>query len=1027
MPSLAHLTGDEKRASFRRCATVRLVGFLLLWSFLAGCGGPSVEWNGDRVTAVGEVYGGDHWRLELTGFHDKLQPGEELDWRVNYLLELDDPAAMRDKIESVVVALAARRVCDAQGRFRDQDGYFSSTYLTPSGLPVDGFQLHIANSAIGGPYRTPLDHLVTVSRDEMRTTSEGLALSVPVRVRLRDDFPPGLYRFELAFYAAVDGLWYQLPALPAVEKGVEYCDRNFEDVFFQKILLPPVGVGSFAQPRMIWTLFTDLNSNGMCGVVAREDAPHFAMSNRIKLQGKYILPCTPDRGVCEYRLEPNLPTVDRRALFMTKTYDYQLLELDWSRGRLSVSVTRPDGAVDDLGTHRFRMKTVYGPRTFSGALKYRFDQFGKYEIRLTGEAFDYYGRRYEAGGTYEVWVAYPLSFATGVKPGNPMRVGGFYSPAATINPPVPAEVTATIRFFPGTHPQDVLEEVYTGRAQRFGYYFPDKSKPMLRFPEQGEYLFEFFAVYRDPRGRVFMGNMKNASVVLADPPSLIVEGLTNPLPEPIPQIVYSLQGGYHNSLPIQFPPHSGEMVYFDGNSRLDQLFNPAMGVRESTGALQSILARHFPPGLMRLNSKSGLEFAFGLSPVAFPGSQESIRHFAQNRDDDTSLLMSTTTEGFSPFEYPESVDRRGYYYIATSRPGFPVYFVVADSTIYENYWYTGRGNYGQTVGAGSRGDQPGDVYWSLVTALFADHEAKQEFYGQYASGGVGRPVGLDPLFYGPPFAQPVTTINGVDLYLYGGVGPSPGTIYETGAVKGVGSIAVPMAPHEAEINVLKPDGTVHACRGRTDFIGNFVCPSGPLIFDHPGVYRVFTKFWEQDKAGTCVGAKDGWYMVYGVEKDSPYRVRFDPSLQGRRVAYDEPLVIAGKVEPPLHDARAYYSIVTPGILMDEGELPVAQNAFGLTFTPSQFGAQFPNLFEHPGLFNDKPPLVRREDWRAFFGNLLTGVTDKRLSDTVEITVFIEGTDERGERRSAGGKLILRGATVMLPELFVADAGEERHE
>ncbi|EFK96179.1 hypothetical protein LDC_1799, partial [sediment metagenome] len=377
-------------------------------------------------------------------------------------------------------------------------------------------------------------------------------------------------------------------------------------------------------------------------------------------------------------------------------------------------------------------------------------------------------------------------------------------------------------------------------------------------------------------------------------------------------------------------------------------------------------------------------------------------------------LLSTTDAGYSPYEYPERVDRRGYFYIATSRPGFPVYYVVADSTLYDSYWFNATGDYFGTVGAAERGDQPGDVHWTVVAALFADAVERRSMTGVYGSGAVAELRGDAEAFRAKPFTRPVATINGVDLFIYGGVGPAPGTMFETGAAKGIGSITVPMAPHEVQIDVHKPGGEVHRCRGRADSIGNFTCPGAPLVFDEPGVYRVFTRFWEGDARGDCAGSRDGWYDVYAVDKDSPYRVRFDESMP-RTVDVDAPFAVRGRVDPPLARGRAHYSIVTPGILMDEGEVPLANGAFAIPFLAGQFLAEFHNLHGHP--FGKLPAHMAWRKAPFVINALFRGYTKTWLTDTVEIAVFVEGEDAAGAPATAGGKVILRGSRVVLPQPF----------
>lgn len=980
-----------------------------------------VNLDGSTVTANGQAYPQGEWEIEVSNFQTEMTPGESIKWELTYTQTGKKLEKLLSGVEETAVVLAARRMADQDGHYKDQDAYFMSTYLTPSGLPVEGFQYFIANSHVGGPYKTPLDYFQTIDPENIQIDKDRLLIKTQIETKLDDDFPAGLYRIELAVYAKINQIWVQLHSIGAFDELVYGCDLDYEYVFYTKTLLPPMKIGKIKPPRAIWTLFASMANFGVAGSVALEDKPYFAMTNRVKPQTRYTLPCTPDRRKCTYQIEPDLPTANHQRIFSTKAYNYSQLEPDYSKGEVTVRVKRPDGRTDDLGTHAFRFAGLTGQKTGSGDLKYEFDQFGKYEITMTGQTVDRFGNSFDGGGTYEVWVAYPLTFATGIKPCTNITVGSFYSPAASINPGLPADVTATVKFFPATHPEDVVEVVYEGTAQKFGYFFPDKSQPLYRFPEPGEYLFDILATYTDPSGRVFMGNMRNASIVTPGEFSLEVKGSPEGSYDRGKAVSNALDGRFtNNQATIHFPEKTGGMVYFYGNGSNYQLIQPAVSVDEKTGQLQEILDQNFPEMLINIATESA-----DINGTSFPGCQEQMRHFKDNKASGTFLpLMSTTSKGYSPFEYPELTNRRGYFYIASSRPGFPVYFTVADSTIAENYWGTSLNDYSGTIGAANNGDQPGDVYWSLVAGFFADHQAQKAFSGMYSNGGLALPLGENISTYrGPAFERPIATINGIELDFYAGVGPSPGTLYETGAVKGVGSITVPMVPHDVKIVIHKPDGSVHECEGRADQIGNFVCPSGPLHLEQPGVYKVFTEFTEGEFSGNCVGSRAGWYKIYAVKKQSPYSVLFDASIQ-RPLDYDQPREISGIIDPPVKSGRVHYSVVAPGILIDEGENELKDGRFSFRFYPRQIGAQFTNLHEHLlGMQN----LIRGRSisLRNSLKTLFFGFEEKKLSDTIEFVVFFEGEDPKGQPATAGGKFVLRGERVIVPMGSINKKGQRK--
>ncbi len=1024
----------------RRIAVVEALAagaFVIALSLLSTC--PSPPTDGDsygaaqredgRVTFELPMWLEGRCRVTVEGFEDTLRPGATLDWTVNVDVDGVDLRPVLDRVTELRLVLAAQRMADAEGHFRSASAYFGSTYLTPSGLPVEGFQYYVPSSHVGGPYRTPLDHAQQVPLDTLRVAGDGLSFDTRVNTALAGDFPEGTYRIELALFAAVDGVWTPLHVLAgAGDAYMGACDLDYETLYYTRLMLPPATVGAPATPRAVWTLFTSAIHNGVPGVVAREDAGEFALSARVKPGTRYRLPCRPGGAACVMHLEPELPTV-KLARFQQST-----LEPDFERGHASISVTRPDGTVEELGTHPFQTdgtralrETDIRWRLHTG-VEYAFDQPGRYEVEMVGEMFDRFGTRYEGGGTYEVWLAHPLTFATGIKPGNPMRTGQHYPVAATINPPVPADVRATVQFFPALHPDDRLEQTISGTAQRFGYFHPDVSQPPLVFPEAGEYLFDIFAEYTAPDGQVFMGHMRNASVVLPDgDPGMQIWGHPDAARSAGKAASSFTLAGEMNNLnvgPLTFPHRSGDNLYFEGNGPFVQFVQLFMSVSEPSGALERVLHREFPPGLVRLLRDDPGRTRPLLDYRSFPGPVGTIDRYAAGTDGRHLPLMSTTPEGYSPFEYPELVNRAGYFYLASSRPGFPVFFAVADSTITENYWMNAFSGYENTLGAAKRGDQPGDVYWSLISGMFADRPAGRDLYGVYSAGAVAGLRGDWSEPVGPPFGRPVATINGVDLDIYAGVGPAPGFLVETGAIKGVGSIAVPMVPHDVSIEIHKPDGDVLTCAGRADEIGNYTCPGGPLVFDQPGVYRVDARFSEGPHDGTCVGAPGGSYQMYAVDAGSPHRLLFDASLPGP-LEPGERVALRGRIDPPLEDVTVFYSVVAPGILIDQGRLTSADGAFELTLWPDEMGAQYVNL--HDPIHLDENafmhrlldlPLARSPLTREHLDLLLHGASERRLSDTVEVTVFAQGTGADGQPATAGGKLVLRGDRVVVPPAFL---------
>jgi hypothetical protein len=121
---------------------------------------------------------------------------------------------------------------------------------------------------------------------------------------------------------------------------------------------------------------------------------------------------------------------------------------------------------------------------------------------------------------------------------------------------------------------------------------------------------------------------------------------------------------------------------------------------------------------------------------------------------------------------------------------------------------------------------------------------------------------------------------------------------------------------------------------------------------------------------------------------------------------------------PVITGTAYYSIVAPGILLDEGSVPLVDGRFDFRFLGDQLGAEFPNLKETSAVAAREPPLTPRK----FLDMLVPRPAAERLSDTIEVVVFAQGHTADGAPATAGAKFVMRGGRLMVPRQFLAPAG-----
>ncbi|MEO8397088.1 MAG: hypothetical protein ABI700_29105, partial [Chloroflexota bacterium] len=268
------------------------------------------------------------------------------------------------------------------GGVMTNNGWSSS--LTASGMPID----NLSSSLILGEATATSFQLVRGATD--------VRFPLDFTVTLPSDLPAGLYVPYFTGYTQVtDGArvpWDQGSGLPARLPLV-------------------VNVGAVENVRLLWTLFADDPSDGSRGILPDEDQPYAMLSNRVRFDSPtYILPPFKPgtRDPNPYPLEPYL--LDQ----LPNSYSNDsapLIPFEFPSGQLQASVTRPNGAVEELGSIAIAQnqlstaaqdeRAVFGAQspvdeyrltTLSPKYSaYPFNQYGEYTIKLTGELQDLWG------------------------------------------------------------------------------------------------------------------------------------------------------------------------------------------------------------------------------------------------------------------------------------------------------------------------------------------------------------------------------------------------------------------------------------------------------------------------------------------------------------------------------------------------------------------------------------------------------------------------------------------------------------
>ncbi len=928
------------------------------------------------------------------------------------------------RADRIVAAMVAYRMYDADGIYRQQADELMSTVLTPTGLPIESGPTPFPSSIAGAAFRTPLDAIAFVENPQTRLDDDIFQADFILTGLVHDEFPAGFYRFQVQFFLetgdetipffVAPGLW------AAGEKKAPFELHRYGFVWRDILSLPLVRVKDPEPPKMIWTLFSGRFSFGTQGIVSEEDRDHFAFNSRINFQSRFILP----KGTVA-SLEPDFPTVAPYRLpgigFQATAF-HEEFPLNYDSGMLSVRVKGPEGKIVDLGSAPFSRRGGHGARTGTDQFKYTFDTWGHHQITMSGWIEDVWGNRHHGGGTYDLWVAKRLSFATSVKPGTPFLVGGTYPASVTVNPSCPADVTLEITYFPDSDPTKKRVISLSDKASRYGYFVPDGDQPSMHFDTPGEYISDLYARYVDANGELWIGSERSGGVVALPDSSLVAHGLKAPSaqnPDRFAARYDSMREGsgwafgkstvyaMHND-PVMhisgFPFLTGDILYLATNSFYNGEYASSnqvgltLTVEDRSGKIRpdttqsAILGIPQPQPEEFPEGGAGKFFARTFRRVFYHHwLGESI--FNTRRDPQAMRLESDTSNGYVPHNFPEYITRLRYFYATAIRPGFLVNTAVSESAFPHAYWITGPfpggGQYGSLE---LNGDLPTDTYWYTGGVVVRDLKKGTNRYAAYSSMCVILPKGHHANRVVAPGNEPLLEINGREHFIFLAGAPSAGNIYEVGQRTGTGSLIFPSVPAEVRVVIEDPDGLETVFSGSGSKLG--IYSGGIYTFAKPGVHRVRPVGRFNGKRGDVLGSGDGVYNVYAVEVGAEDLIQMEVDNRVT-VPPDRPFLFRGRIRVPLRDGRVVYTIVMPGVVMDEGEVSVVNGRFAVPFYAPDFGIEYPNYDTFH--YSDSGDPMDREN--------------RSLWDTVVVTIYTEGRDGKGESVHSAKKIVVRGGRI----------------
>ena len=411
-----------------------------------------------------------------------LSPGDSLQSRGT--IRVDSPALQGVSGLRAGVTLRLERLSDTDGSSVLRSNTFASTFLTPTGLPIE---------------RGPLWHDAGLhhSRDLplVKTAATQAEAEVDLTLSLPPDLPTGYYRPFLSF-------WF--PDMPAEEppsRSITQMVQQAARSFVSDARLPIIRVGSPAPPRLSWSLLLDTLSNGSRGVLAMEDADRFGVAQRILTSSEtFVIPrlSAASGQPLTYRLEPFVPTASLGNGSGGNFPAPPRIPFQFPSGSLTVTIHHPDGAETALGPAPFvqsRLKSlvddkgglldgsaghisdVYQLTTLDPRFEVAFTQDGLHVITVEGMIDDIWGNTWTGGGTYEVHVGRVLALDTAVLPGTHFEVGDGFNPGLVVSPPVTADVEVRLQHVP-----------HSNLSQLRGTRHSGADKPLWIFPARWQQL-----------------------------------------------------------------------------------------------------------------------------------------------------------------------------------------------------------------------------------------------------------------------------------------------------------------------------------------------------------------------------------------------------------------------------------------------------------------------------------------------------------------------------------------------------------
>jgi hypothetical protein len=791
---------------------------------IIGAGEPAQGSTGLAVAGAGLInspQSSPAWTFQGSVNSRQLTPGDTLNLRGT--LSIASPALRNAGRMTVGASIFLERLSGPDGAGGLGENTFASIFTTPTGFAIERQQSLDPSKGTQFPVTQP------------DASHASAAIDLPLR--LPATLLAGFYRPLVIFTFSGVPVEQGAPALPLVNQAFRLAGQP------QTLVLPLIRVGAPRPPRLYWTLLTDELSNGTRGVQAMEDRGSFAVASRIVTQADtFIIPRTdPATGSpIPYRLEPFALTVSV-SNGSTPMPSIPSIPFRFPSGSLTVTVQRPDGETSTIGPAPFlqsrsreltsrggqtidpaggHIQDAYQLTTLDPRFEVTFPQDGRYVITMSGNIDDVYGTTWSASGTYEVYVARPLSLDTAVLPGTPFEVGDTFASEVIVEPAAPAAVEIRLRLLPDSNPTAAIDTTLRGQANAFGYFRPEGNGIPLAKP--GEYRVDITASITDKSGNLWMGSRNWGGVVAPKAATLIGHGRrgTDQTDLKGTQWFYRTQTGIPSpsSDHIRFPFNSGDVVW----AQLSDAVAPVVTFQDPSGAILRLLR------------------------------SRPIQGHPEELDLGQAPIYLSRPDGQEPQLDPSKVDIWGYAYNSVQRPLVSVRQEILGGVTSSPYWRFKFVSYGQQLGANEMGDLKDHFKFQYGGVVLRGSALAHPEYAIYGSLFVlvpdDDPLGGSRVF--PPFqgngggpsGGPLMTLKGrpIDAFFHP-TAVRPGTVLETGDTFALAGAVAPTLPAQVSYTVTTPSGTTRSFSGRANKIGYYYQPTQNFVVSEPGIHTVDVK------------------------------------------------------------------------------------------------------------------------------------------------------------------------------------------